>query len=245
MEPLTALIPLFFLTALVYSMAGFAGGSTYLALLVLFGFPHPAIPKIGLICNLIVAAGGLYHFAGYVRGRMILPILLGSIPAAYLGGRMPVEEGLFHLLLGLSLVVAASRLLLSSRSSEQRRPASWKRRVAVGFPLGVGLGWLSGVVGIGGGIFLAPILLLLRWADAREAAAAATLFILLNSAAGLAGQFAKGVWPEASMIAALAAAVFLGGQIGSRLGANRLPVVALQRLTGLFVLGVAGRLLFF
>lgn len=238
--------PLFFLTGLVYAMGGLAGGSTYLALLALFQYPYGSIPKIALLCNLIVSAGGTWHFvkAGHLDLRRVLPFLIASIPAAYLGGRIPVGKELFTLLLGLSLAAAAARLLFLDKAIEAVKAPAIKNTWGIGLILGALLGFLSGIVGIGGGIFLAPVLLFLRWAGPRQAAAAASLFILVNSASGLLGQFTKGGLDiPAAHVIPLFAAAFLGGQIGSRLGAGRIPSLALQRITGLLILTVALRLL--
>lgn len=246
MDAVVVITPLFFLTGLVYAIGGLAGGSTYLALLALFQYPYGSIPKIALLCNLIVSAGGTWHFvkAGHLDLKRVLSFLIASIPAAYLGGRIPIGKELFILLLGISLAVAAARLLILDKVLEALKAPDLKNTWAVGLPLGAILGFLSGLVGIGGGIFLAPVLLFLRWAGPRQAAAAASLFILVNSASGLLGQFAKGgIEIPTAHILPLIAAAFLGGQIGSRLSAGRIPSLALQRITGLLILTVALRLL--
>lgn len=246
MEILSYLLPLFFLTALVYAMAGFAGGSTYLAILALFAFPHEAMPKVALLCNLVVAGGGFWVFwrAGYFSPKQVLPFVLTSIPMAYLGGRIPIGKTLFLWLLALSLLAAGLRMLLSERSFVVRREPSWARAWALGLPIGAALGLLSGLVGIGGGIFLAPVLYFLGWSQSREAAAAAAFFILVNSVSGLFGQFAKsGAGLEWGLALPLMAAVLLGGQIGSRLGAGKISKLTLQRVTAALILSVSGRLL--
>jgi uncharacterized membrane protein YfcA len=245
MEIFYYLVPLFFLAALVYSTAGLGGGSTYLALLALFSFPYSAIPKVALLCNLIVVTGGLYLFfkAGYFSVKKVLPFVVTSIPAAYIGGSLPIGKDLFSFLLALSLLFAALRMLLREDSFVVGRPLSWRSAWVVGLPLGAVLGAFSGLVGIGGGIFLSPLLFLLGWADARESAAAASFFILVNSVAGLLGQFTKGgSLPEMTLLVPLGFAVFLGGQIGSRLGANKLPKLALQRVTAVLILFASIRL---
>jgi len=237
---------LFFLTALIYSMAGFAGGSTYLALLALFSFPYESIPKVALLCNLIVSTGGTWLFfrAGHLSFRRILPFVVTSIPMAYLGGATPIGKTLFTWLLGLSLMVAALRMLLADKVFESREILSWKTAWVVGIPVGALLGFLSGLVGIGGGIYLAPVLLLMGWANSKQAAASASFFILVNSLSGLAGQLTKGGFTlAAESFLPLLIAVFLGGQIGSRLGSQRLPKVILQRLAAGLILFVSGRLL--
>jgi uncharacterized protein len=246
MDALFYIVPLFFLTALLYSVAGFGGGSTYIAVLLLFSFPYESVPKISLACNLVVVAGGTYLFAkeGHLPWRKILPFVVGSIPAAYFGGKFPIGKTLFSVLLGISLLAAAIRMLLSEGSFVERQEVSEKKAWALGLPLGALLGGLAGLVGIGGGIFLSPLLYVLGWADAKEAAASAAFFILVNSVAGLAGQYAKSaVVPDLHFLLPLLLAVFAGGQVGGRLGSRTLPKFAIQRATALLVLWVSLRLL--
>lgn len=246
MEYLIYLIPLFFVTALVYSMAGLGGGSTYLALLAIFSFPYESMPKVALLCNIVVVSGGCYFFvkAGHFSPKKVLPFVVTSIPAAYLCGRIPIDKTIFFWLLAISLGVAGFRILLSDKAFAVRRQVSWRQSWFIGLPLGAALGALSGLVGIGGGIFLSPVLYLLGWAHAKEAAAAASFFILANSAAGFLGQLAKGDFTvEMNFLLPLACAVLLGGQIGSRLGSGKVSKLVLQRTTALLILFVSGRLL--
>ncbi len=246
MEPIHFLVPLFFATALIYSMAGFGGGSTYLALLALFSFPYESMPKVALLCNLIVVTGGCWFFyrAGHCKFQKILPFILTSIPMAYWGGTIPIGKRLFTLLLACTLCVAALRMLMSEKAFEARFAPSWKRAWFFGIPVGALLGFLSGLVGIGGGIYLAPLLLLLGWADSKQAAASASFFILVNSLAGLAGQLTKGnLVVGYDSLLPLLFAVFLGGQIGSRLGSRAIPKLALQRITAGLILFISVRLL--
>lgn len=237
------LIPLFFLTALIYSMAGLGGGSTYLALLALFAFPYEQIPQTALLCNLIVVAGGCWQFSGHFSLKRVLPFVLTSLPAAYWGGTISVDKTVFTLILGLSLCVAALRMAISDHRYEGRAVLPWKRAWLVGLPVGALFGLLSGLVGIGGGIYLSPTLLLLGWADSRQAAAAASFFILVNSLAGLAGHWAQTPFSlEQGLLLPLLLAVLIGGQIGSRLGSRKIPRLALQRITAFLILFVCGRL---
>ncbi len=246
MDVLIYLIPLFFLTALLYSTVGLGGGSTYLALLALFSFPYMAMPKVALVCNIVVVAGGCYFFikAGHLSLRKILPFLVTSIPAAYLAGRIPVEKTVFLWLLAVSLGVAGTRMLIADKSFQVRTHVTWKRAWLTGLPIGAVLGALSGLVGIGGGIFLAPVLFLLGWAHAKEVAASASVFILVNSTAGLVGQLSKGAWAiDLNILVPLGLAVFFGGQIGSRLGSGVISKLLLQRVTAALILFVSCRLL--
>lgn len=245
MEDIFPLAPLFFLTALVYSMVGFGGGSTYLALLALFSFPYALIPKVSLLCNLVVVTGGCWFFIreGHLPFRKLLPFLVTSIPMAYVGGRMPIGQTLFFWLLGLSLFCAALRMFLADQAFEPKASLPSQKLWGIGLPVGSLLGFISGLVGIGGGIFLSPLLLLMGWTNAKQSAAAASLFILMNSLSGLAGQFAKGGFPPMSTVSILMVAVFLGGQIGSRLGSGGIPKLALQRITGGLILFISLQIL--
>ena len=179
--------PLFFAAAAIYSMAGFGGGSAYIAILTLAGFTHDRIPVVSLTCNIVVTVGSTYHFvrAGHFDWRQFWPFALGSMPLALAGGRMPLTRESFMLLLGVSLLVAGVLLIWpvgNKRAEEAARPPHRAWSIVIGG----GLGLLSGMVGIGGGIFLAPLLLLLRWAAPKQVAAFSAVFILLNSLSGLA-----------------------------------------------------------
>lgn len=245
MEDLSLLIPFFFVTALLYSMAGFGGGSTYIALLILFSVPYEIAPKIALLCNLTVVSTSCFFFAraGYVSLKRTLPFLMASIPMAYWGGSIPISQTLFHWLLALSLAAVGCRLFVTGKVFHGRTVLSWRRAWLVGTPVGALLGFLAGLVGIGGGIFLAPVLLLLGWANAKQAAAAASIFIFVNSIAGLMGQFAKeSLGTQMSTLVPFLLAVFAGGQIGSRLGSETFPIRALQKVTACLVLIVSARL---
>ena len=238
---------LFFIIALVYSAVGFGGGSSYIAALALFDYPYESIPVIALICNVIVVSGGIYHFRnkGHFNWSLFWPFALSSIPMAFIGGRIPISRDFFLLLLGVCLFLIAVRLLFVNRGvknySEYKMP-----RTSLALVLGAVLGLIAGMVGIGGGIFLAPLLLYLRWGLPKQIAATAALFILLNSLSGLTGQLVKGTsmtdfldyWP-------LFLSVFIGGQIGSRLGSgNILSQRIIKDLTALLVLFVSLRILY-
>ncbi len=245
MESVAYLIPLFFVTAVVYASVGFGGGSTYLALLVLSGIPYGAIPKLALICNLIVVTGGLYHYLrqSLLPYRRVLPFILTSVPLAYLGGSIPLDKRLFLTLLAISLAIAGLRLLLTGYSVQSRNPRSDRTIWGLGLSVGALLGFVSGLVGIGGGIFLSPLLYFLRWGSAREIAAMSSMFIFVNSLSGLVGQFSKSGLPlDLSWILPLVLAVFVGGQIGSRLSAGHLRAMQLQRITAVLILFVSARI---
>jgi uncharacterized protein len=243
------LISGFFGTALLYASVGFAGGSTYNALLVLAGVDQKIFPIIALVCNLIVATGGSIRFAkaGLVPWRRLWPLLAVSVPAALIGGALPVPKPVFVALLAGSLLMAGVLLLV------QREPreviAKSTRYAILGPVIAAPLGLLAGIVGIGGGIFLAPVLHLIGWDKTKRVAASASVFILVNSLAGLAGQLSKIVGGGVAALEPVAAywplavAVLVGGQIGSRAGVQLLPPLWLRRLTALLILYVAIRLM--
>jgi len=232
------LVLAFFVVAVLYSTAGFGGGSSYLALLFLAGISYTTIPKIALTCNLLVASSAFFHYyrGGHFQIKKVLPFVVLSIPLAFLGGSIVISKEGFCFLLGMSLLAASLRLFMSDPNPTDTSQLSLKQAWMVGVPIGGALGFLSGLVGIGGGIFLSPLLVLMRWSRLKEASATASLFIIVNSLSGLFGQLSKGSFNMEPLLY-LGAAVFLGGQIGSRIGSFHLPRLKLQRvLAGLMLL---------
>lgn len=242
---MTLLALLFFLTALLYGAAGFGGGSTYTALLVLVGTDYRAIPILSLLCNILVVTVGTWRFArdGHLDVRRAWPLFILSVPAAWLGGRLAIGETVFVGLLAGSLLVAGLLMLWQPYWERQTAAAPgprWIEPVAGG-----ALGFLAGVVGIGGGIFLAPLLYLLRWGPPKTIAATCAAFILVNSIAGIAGQASKGLAATGLAVAdhwALFPAVLVGGLIGSSVGSSKLDPKLVRILTALLILYVAVRL---
>jgi uncharacterized membrane protein YfcA len=239
------LVPAFFGTALLYASVGFGGGSTYSALLALAGTDFRLLPIISLACNVVVVTGGTIRFAraGEVPWRSALAVSLVAAPLAFLGGLTPIKQGLFLTLLGLSLTFAALALLLPvARDGETGRQPRWAMPLAA-----APLGYLAGLVGIGGGIFLAPLLHLTRWDTARRIAATASLFILINSISGLAGQLSKAgparFGEAVGGALPLLIAVVVGGQIGSFLALRYLPARIIRWLTAALTGWVGIRLL--
>ena len=225
---------------------GFGGGSTYNALLALAGFPYALLPLVALSCNVLVVSGATLRFAraGVIRWPRSLTLALIAAPLAFLGGLTPIKEAHFLFILGLSLVAAGLALLLPRAPATDAAATRWARLA----PLAAApLGYLAGLVGIGGGIFLAPLLHLTRWAGARQIAATASLFILINSVAGIAGQLAKngaGRFGEAlSGSLPLLIAVVIGGQIGSLLALRLLPERVIRWLTAALTIYAGARLL--
>ena len=249
---IAGLAVLFGLTAALYASVGFGGGSTYIALLALADLDYRALPIIALMCNIIVVAGGAFRFQSraLIEWQKIWPILLLSVPAAWLGGRIVIAQDSFMILLGLSLAAAGILLMIEpfiKRAGSGAGSGQWTSHRSFAPAIGTAIGFLSGMVGIGGGIFLAPILLLTRWSDSRRIAATASVFILVNSIAGLGGQLMKsgmGIGGEAVLAYwPLFLGVLLGGQIGSILASKALPEIWIRRLTALLILYVAMRLL--
>lgn len=231
---------LFAAIAFVYASVGFGGGSSYLALLALAAIPFQEMRLVALICNIIVVSGGtlIFYQNGHINFRKILPLVAVSVPAAYLGAKMRISQETFFHLLGASLLLAATLLWFQPQRREDN-PETRPQPVRDGL-LGGAIGWLSGMVGIGGGIFLSPVLHFFRWDTARKIAATASVFILVNSISGIAGQLSH-LPPEVNWmrIALLGAAVLVGGQLGSRVSAGRFNPVLIRRWTAVLVF-VAG-----
>lgn len=234
----------FFIIALLYATVGFGGGSSYIAILAASGVEYTLIPKISLMCNLLVVSGGCYHFIkkGHFNKTLTLPFVLSSVPLAFVGGLFPLTEKLFFLLLTTTLTLCGLRILFlrDKRINEIKTPG-----LLVSTLTGGTLGLLSGLVGIGGGIFLSPILINMGWARSKDASAVAALFIMLNSIAGLSGQFLKSsTVPEIDFLIPLFLSVIIGGQIGSRIGTHeKISYNLIQKGTGVLTLFISLRLL--
>ena len=241
---LFTLVPFFLAAALLFSSVGHGGASAYLAILVLAGFPREAIAPTVLALNILVTLLGTlnYYRAGYFDLRLLFPFILTSIPAAFLGGSIQVSEKTFSAILGLTLLVAALRFLIFSKPIMGRQVFSPMVLFSIGLPLGFGLGFLAGLIGIGGGIFLSPLLLLMGWADAKKTAAISAGFILLNSLSGLTAHILRQT-PAWSQLFVLAVTVLIGGGIGSYIGAFRLLPLTLQRLLGVVLLMASAKMI--
>ncbi len=236
---------LFFVTAILYSSVGFGGGSTYLALLLIWGIPYQIFPIIALSCNIIVVSGNSFN---YIRARnlnlkLLLPYLIGSIPLAFIGGSLPVEKKFFEILLLIVLSVAGLLLLFKFKSYDDEEENYRKIPITISIFIGGILGFVSGVVGIGGGIFLSPILFLIRAAKPNHIITTASLFILINSLSGIIGQLTKSsVLSEIQNYWFLLLAVLIGGQIGNFLNLKIFPTRILALVTAGLVLFVAIRM---
>lgn len=236
---------LFFIVAVLYSSVGFGGGSSYIALLIISGVAYEFIPAAALTCNIIVVSGNSFNYARHkqLNFDLLIPHLIGSVPAAYLGGLIHVEKVVFECLIFISLGVAGFQILYSSKkyteeSSQYKKPAKW-----LAISVGAVLGFLSGLIGIGGGIFLAPVLYLLKAGPPKQIASTASLFILINSIAGLSAQLQKNIpasFPEELLILPLM--VFVGGQTGNLLSFKFLSAPRMAVITSLLVLFVSFRM---
>ena len=236
---------LFFVTAILYSSVGFGGGSTYLALLLIWDVPYYIFPVIALFCNVIVVSGNSINYvrAGNLNLRLIIPYLIGSIPFAFLGGSINIDKYIFEILLFFVLSVAGILLLINSNSFKSENIKINKINNFISIIIGSILGFVSGIVGIGGGIFLSPILFLMKAGYPKQIATTASLFILINSISGILGQLTKenvineilNYWP-------LFIVVLLGGQLGNFLNLRFLSNKILAVMTSLLVIFVAIRL---
>ncbi|HWM26301.1 MAG TPA: sulfite exporter TauE/SafE family protein [Chthoniobacterales bacterium] len=209
------------LVAFLYSSVGHAGASGYIAVMTLCGLATDFIRPTALVLNILVASIGSFQFwrAGHFSWRLFWPFALLCIPAAYLGGYLQLPTSIFKMLIGAVLLFSAARLFFCPNDP----PNTTTPPVSGAVGIGAGLGFLAGLTGTGGGIFLTPLLLFCRWASIRRAAAVSALFILLNSGAGLVGYVSSGR-PVPSFAWVLAVAAVVAGAIGSQLGSRHFPV---------------------
>ena len=236
---------LFFVTALIYSSVGFGGGSTYLAILLIWGVPYTIFPVIALVCNIIVVSGNSINFirSKNININLLFPYLIGSIPFAFIGGSISIEKSLFEILLFCILSVAGIFLLIESKAFNKEKIKINKIPRLISISIGSIIGFMSGIVGIGGGIFLSPLLFLMKAGYPRHITSSASLFILINSIFGIAGQLTKDqvlnqvitYWP-------LFLSVLIGGQIGSVLNIKFLSNKILALITSFLVIFVAIRM---
>ena len=235
----------FFITAILYSSVGFGGGSTYLALMLIWGIPYYIFPIIALLCNIIVVSGNSINYirSGNLNLKLLVPYLIGSIPFAFLGSSIPIEKELFEILLFFILLVAGVFLLIQYKSFNKDHIKIKQVPKILSISIGAIIGFVSGIIGIGGGIFLSPFLFLMKAGYPKHIVTTASLFILINSIFGVAGQLTKDIvfneflnfWP-------LFLAVIIGGQIGNLLNIKFLSNKALALTTSLLVVFVAIRM---
>jgi uncharacterized membrane protein YfcA len=235
----------FFITAVLYSSIGFGGGSTYLALLLIWDVPYYIFPILALICNIIVVSGNSINFlkSKNINFNLLYPYLIGSIPFAFIGASISIDKNLFEILLFFILILAGIFLLIESKSFNKQEIVIKKIPLVLSILIGSIIGFISGLVGIGGGIFLSPILFLMKAGPPKHITSTASLFILVNSIFGIGGQLTKEIvfneflnyWP-------LFIAVLIGGQIGSFLNIKFLSNKILAMLTACLVIFVAIRM---
>jgi len=236
---------LFFVTAILYASVGFGGGSTYLALMLIWDIPYYIFPVIALICNIFVVSGNSFNYikAGNLNLKLLVPYLIGSIPLAFIGGSLQIDKNLFEIFLFVVLTLAGTLLLINFKSYDDNESTYRNVPTFISVIIGAILGFVSGVVGVGGGIFLSPILFLIKAAKPKHIVTAASLFIFINSISGVIGQLTKKiVLSDISNYWYLFLVVIIGGHIGNYLNLKIFPTRLLALLTSLLVLFVAIRM---
>ncbi|MDC1014127.1 sulfite exporter TauE/SafE family protein [Candidatus Pelagibacter sp.] len=235
----------FFITAIFYSSVGFGGGTTYLALMLIWDIPYYIFPIIALICNIIVVSGNSINYVrtGNLNLKLLTPYLMGSIPFAFFGASISITKELFEILLFVILIIAGIFLLIESKSFNNDQIKINSIPKIISLLIGSIIGFTSGIIGIGGGIFLSPILFLMKAGYPKQIATTASLFILINSIFGVAGQLTKDiVFDEFLNFWPLFIAVLIGGQIGNFLNIKFLSGKTLAIITSLLVIFVAIRM---
>ena len=236
---------LFFITAILYSSVGFGGGSTYLALLLIWDIPYYIFPVIALMCNIIVVSGNSISYirAGNHNFRLLIPFLIGSVPLAFFGGTLKIDKELFEILLFFVLSIAGLLLLINNKSYQNNNLVIKKISSFFNLMIGAIIGLVSGIVGIGGGIFLSPILFLIKAEKPKVIATTASLFILINSISGILGQLTKeNILTELPNYLSLFICVLLGGLIGNYLNLKIFTGRVLAILTSVLVIFVSIRM---
>ncbi len=229
------------IVAFLYASVGHGGASGYLALMVLFGTQPALMKSSALMLNLFVSMTSFIQFyrSGYFRWKLFYPFAITSVPLSFIGARLPITDSLYKQLLAVALVIAIGRMLFQPSESEEDKPASLIGSLLIGAAIGL----LSGMLGIGGGIILSPVILLFRWAKMKETAAISALFIFVNSISGLLGLLSKGVNLNTQTIWWIAVA-FVGGLLGAYFGSKRFNVPTLRYILA-FVLIIACVKLYF
>ena len=236
---------LFFITAILYSSVGFGGGSTYLALLLIWDIPYYIFPIIALLCNIIVVSGNSFNYirSGNHNFKLLIPFLIGSVPLAFVGGTLKIEKDIFEILLFFVLLIAGILLLINNKSYENNNLITKKINITISLFIGSVLGLISGIVGIGGGIFLSPILFLLKAEKPKIIVTTASLFILVNSISGIFGQLTKdNILIELTNYLPLFICVFVGGLLGNYLNLKIFTSRMLAITTSLLVIFVSIRM---
>lgn len=242
METIILFYSLLFLVAFLYSSVGHGGASGYLALMALFSVSPEVMKPTALLLNLFVS---LTSFIQFYRGKhfnwkIFLPFAMASVPMAYIGGLITVNEDIYKKILGVLLIVPIARFLFfaSIKQGELKKSNPYLSLV-----IGAAIGFLSGLIGIGGGIILSPVLLLLKWTDMKQTAAISAIFIFVNSLSGLAGQLTKGIHFSPDMYAYVGVA-FVGGLCGAYYGSLRFKHNILKYMLAIVLMVAAYKLLF-
>jgi uncharacterized membrane protein YfcA len=235
-------LALVFLMAVLYSSVGHGGASGYLALMALFSFPPEFLRPSALVLNVFVSSIALFSYAGngHFRLKLLLPFIFTSVPLAFVGGMISVNPKIFKIILGIFLIVAIARMVYNPKNKDSEIQEINKPQA---FAIGIVLGFLSGLIGIGGGIILSPVIILLKWANMKETAAVSAAFILVNSVAGLSGQVSQGFQLAPELGYMLAAAV-LGGLLGSYMGSFKITDKAMKYALSVVLTLASYKLLF-
>ena len=232
---------LFFVVAFLYASVGHGGASGYLALMALLSFSPGVMKPTALLLNVMVS---LMAFISFYRARhfttnILWPLIAGSIPFAFLGSLLPVSDILYKKILGLVLLISIVRLVWQKEKSNNLTKPHW----LVLFIIGATIGLISGMIGMGGGILLSPILLLMGWASVKQTAAISAIFIFLNSVAGIIGQIKSG-FPLSPQIVGIILFVLVGGWMGAYTGAKKLPAHSMRYVLAFVLVLAAGKLIF-
>jgi len=242
LESIVLFYSLLFVVAFLYAAVGHGGASGYLALMALFSIAPAVMKPTALLLNLFVSATAFIHFyrANYFKGKLFLPLVSASVPLSFIGGMLTLNGAIYKKILGITLLIPVCRFLFFSNKNNSELKAY---NVTLCLIIGGSIGLLSGLIGIGGGIILSPVLLLLHWTDQKQTAAICALFIFCNSLAGLAGQLIKGITFTENMYWYVAFA-FAGGIAGAYYGARRFSQQLLQYILGTVLIIAAYKLLF-
>lgn len=239
---LTALI---FIAATLYSSVGHAGASGYLAAMALFGLAPETMRPTALALNVLVASLATYRYtrAGQNDVKLLIPFVVASIPAAFIGGMIHIPPAFYKPLIGIILLLSAFQLLRTANTSKQKDRKVQRPPLAASLATGAGLGLLAGLSGTGGGIFLSPLLLFMGWAPTRNVSGVAASFILVNSISGLLGNMPS-LQALPSALPVWAGAVLLGGLIGTQLGTRTLTIPGIRIMLALVLVIAGGKMLF-
>lgn len=239
---LTALI---FIAATLYSSVGHAGASGYLAAMALFGLAPETMRPTALALNVLVAALATYRYtrAGQNDVKLLIPFVVASIPAAFIGGMIHIPPAFYKPLIGIILLLSAFQLLRTANTSKQKDRKVQRPPLAASVATGAGLGLFAGLSGTGGGIFLSPLLLFMGWAPTRNVSGIAASFILVNSISGLLGNMSSLQALPSSALPVWAGAVLLGGLIGTQLGTRTLTIPGIRIMLALILVIAGGKML--